>query len=329
MENPLISVIIPAYNAEETIEKCILSLLEQDYSNFEIVVINDESTDQTNSIVQSMLNKHDCIRMYEIPHSGLAQVRNVGIKSSKGQFISFVDADDVVKSDYLSYLMNLLITFNTDISSCQHSVIKINGDIHSNELAGFSRIYNSHDWFQKMLVRDHLDQTCWAKLYKKSIFDGIEFPPGKLFEDSATIYKTIMKSESIAVGSESKYDYILRNNSITTSSFNYGKLDLISATESMTEEIIRKYPDLYPEAMLRLSWSHTSVLNNILLSGNDKECNLLVNKLREQILAHQKFINSDLNPDRRLKLACFALKFGTKFYKNCLKMMVLKEQSGR
>lgn len=321
----LISVIIPSFNVEETIKRCILSLIEQDYSNIEILVIDDGSTDSTNAIVKELSSKYSFIKLYELPHNGVAHVRNIGIEVASGDFISFIDADDTVDFDYLSYLMDQLVTFKTDISSCQHSVVKRNGKTQSYEINDISKIYSSRDWLKKMLVRDHLDLTCCAKLYKKSIFDGIRFPEGKLFEDSSTIYKTIMESEAIAVGSKSKYNYILRNSSITTSGFNNGKFDLIFATDSMVDGITQKFPELYSEAILRMSWCYVSVLNSLLLSNNAREFNREITILQKGITSNRELINSDLNMDKRLKATTYALRFGISFYRDCLKLNSLKE----
>ncbi|MGI3100865.1 glycosyltransferase family 2 protein [Companilactobacillus alimentarius] len=320
MNTPLISIIVPTYNSESTIIECIRSLVKQTYPNKEIVIINDNSTDATLKKINQYFSNYSYIKVHTIKHGGISKARNTGILKSKGKYLTFVDPDDIVHDDYVEYMFNLIVKYGTKISSCQHTIYFENGTVKSNKLPVNESVLGSHDWLKYVLIRDKIDLSAWAKLYDRSLFYGIKYPEGKIFEDTAVTYRIILKSKKIAIGGKSKYNYIIRRNSITTSDFNLSKLDLISTTESMSNEIIDKYPDLYDATRLRLSWSYVSVLNSVLLNNNYKKYRELSRDLRKRILRNRRIINSDLNPDKRLVLSAFFLLFGVWFYRVSLKI---------
>ncbi|PMD68825.1 glycosyltransferase family 2 protein [Companilactobacillus nuruki] len=322
-KKPLISVIIPAYNVESTIEDCVNSVIKQDYKNKEIIIIDDKSKDKTLKIAKKLAQNVPYIRIYSIDHSGLSKVRNYGIEMSNGDYITFIDSDDTVESDYLSYLVYLIMKFNVNISSCQHKVVYSN-NIVDNKLNKNSRIWNSHDWIEGILARDKVDLSVWGKLYKKELFKNILYPEGKVFEDTFTTYKVVLKSGGVAVGSLSKYNYIIRDNSITTESFNKKKLDLLEATYEMVNEVLKIYPDLYNVSRLRICWASVSVINSILFSKRLKDYVYLIKDLKRSVLKNRNIVLSNLNKDFRLKIAAIFLSMGIPTYSALLKFYFRK-----
>lgn len=326
MNSPLISVIIPAYNVEKTIKRCLCSINNQTYKNIELIVIDDGSTDKTLKIIKGLFNNQNNVKIYSVNHVGIAEVRNIGIEKSAGDYITFVDSDDTVDNDYIEYLYKLLITFHTRISSCQHKVIYKNDKQRDNVLSLKSSIWSSHDWIEKTLTRDKVDLSTWGKLYDKHIFDDIHFPTGRLFEDTATTYRLVLEVGNIAVGSASKYNYILKNSSITRSSFNKNKLDLLYETKKMNDNVVAIYPDLKDKASLRMSWASVSILNSILSSNDTRQYNVLIEDLKDNVISDKKIILSKMNNDNRLKLSLFILECGLQTYRIFLKMYTLMKQ---
>ena len=316
---PLISVIIPIHNNEVTIEKCLRSVVNQTYRNKEIIIIDDASSDNTINIVKKVSNQSSDIKIYSNIGSGIANARNRGVAVSKGEYISFVDSDDTVNDDYLSYLFTLANRSHTKMSSCQHKIVRFS-KVDDKRIDEIPKVINSHDWIEDVLARKTLDLSTWGKLYKKELFENVSFPADKLFEDTSTTYKLVMSSRKIAIGNESKYNYVIRNNSITTSPFNVKKIDLIEATNEMVNDVLKSYPDLYDVSRLRITWAEISVLNSILLSNEGKKYTSLSKELTKEILDNRGYALSRKNPDKRLKFVVITLTAGLKNYKMFLNL---------
>lgn len=315
---PLISVVIPAYNSEFTINNCLKSVVNQTYKNLEIIVVNDASVDKTVDYVENFMLKYSNIKLISIKKGGLSVARNSGVSVSKGSYITFIDSDDTINKDYVEYLIGLINKFNTEISSCQHKIIK-GKNVIDNKINKNAFVMNDHDWLSGTLARNGVDLSAWGKLYKRELFENIRFPAGKLFEDTFTTYKFILKTQRIAIGTASKYNYFINKNSITTSAFTKSKLDLLEATDEMINNVLKIYPDLYPEAQLRISWASVSILNSLILDDKlDKYYNLTEN-LRYNVLSSRKYILSSINKDIRLSISCLILLMGVKRYKKVLR----------
>lgn len=212
---PKISVIVPVYNLEEEISKCILSLLLQKFSDFEVIAIDDGSTDNSLSILKELSKKWgEKLEVFHRKNHGLSSSRNFGIKKAKGDFIAFVDGDDFVDPDFLGKLYQSIKESNSDIA-----------------VSGFTEFFDekTRDFSQKRKVltgveatrkllreQENLDILSWNKLYKKELFRGISFPEKRNHEDNLTTYKLYYKAEKVSYIESPLYNYVRRENSITT-----------------------------------------------------------------------------------------------------------------
>lgn len=260
---PLISIVLPVYNVEKYLERCLKTVIAQTYKNIEIILVNDGSTDGSLKICEEYKFADTRIKIINKENGGLSDARNVGIKNSAGEYITFIDSDDKVEFDYVEYLYNLIKNNHVDISVCAHTVVveKTNNNfiVPTDDILLSDKIA-----IKNMLYSDKVDTSAWAKLYKKSLFNNIKYPEGMLFEDIATTYKLFMKAKKIIFGSQSKYNYIIRKDSITTQKFNKKKFDLIIMTDLMAKEVLKVYPDLYKAVMRRRVYSRFSTLNHML-----------------------------------------------------------------
>lgn len=318
--SPLVSVVIPAYNVENEVRKCLESVICQTYQNLEIIIINDGSTDRTGKIIRECLRDVDESFIYDVSNGGLSSARNIGVKHSHGDLITFVDSDDYIDEDYVAYLVEMILNFDVDIASCQHRILLDENKCTDLQFNGKPEVWSSHRWLKGVLARNTVDLSAWGKIYKRSLCLKFPFPTGKLYEDTFTTYKDVLEAGCIAVGNESKYTYKIRLNSISRSSFSKSSLDLIKATEKMTVDTLRVFPDLKPEVRLRRSWAYTSVLNAILTSNKENEYTQLVDDLRVNIIHSRPVILSRKNIDRRLKLVVLALSAGLRPYILLLKL---------
>lgn len=306
----LVSIIVPVYNVEKYIQRCLDSLLVQTYKRIEILLVNDGSTDHSLAICERNAEKDDRIRVYTKPNGGLSDARNFGILKSEGEWLSFVDSDDYVDSDYIEYLYSILQNGHASMAICQHRVVFSSGKVHTNLYRGRS-VIDAHTALERMLYHDGIDTSACAKLYPKKYFDKVSFPKGKLFEDIATTYKTFLLSDRIAVGEQAKYNYMFRTDSIVNNDFSPQKIDLISMTESMATDVESVYPDLKQATLRRIIYAYISTLNQ--MRGSRKHLEMR-NEIISKIRRYRKSILSDRRAPFRDKAAVMLISVNYLLY---------------
>ena len=311
MNQPLISVILPVYNVEAYLPHCMESLFAQQYPNLEFVLVDDGSGPECAALCDEIAARDARAVVYHKPNGGLSDARNYGIRRARGAYITCVDPDDYVDEDYISVLYDLVVQFGTAMSVCQHYVHLPNGKVQRLGGEGAERM-DAETCISRMLYHDVIDTSAWAKLYRRDLFDGIEYPVGKLFEDIGTTYRLMMKSGEIAVGYAPKYHYIIRPGSIVTGAFNEKKLDLLELTDRMAADVTAAFPALAGAALRRQVYARFSTLNQML----SQEPTEMRDEIIRFICAHADKILRDPKAPRRDKLAIRALKLGFPAYRS-------------
>ena len=229
--HPLISVLMPVYNVKDYVAEAIESILKQTYTNFELIIINDGSTDGSGSIAEAYKAKDKRIKLYHIENGGLANARNLALSYAQGEFVTFVDSDDTVKEDYLECLYEGLSKYNADISFCSYYRYVeeekmyyfpiLEEGYEKKEFSGleaYQNYYNPVNGYNISLV------VPWGKLIKKELFNHITFPAGKPLEDSYTIYKLYLLTDKIVYINKHLYIYRIRPNSLMTQNWTKEKI---------------------------------------------------------------------------------------------------------
>lgn len=241
--NPLVSVVIPVYNVEPYLHECVTSVVEQTYTNIEIILVDDGSTDSSGTLCDEFALSDSRICVFHKKNGGLSDARNYGIRRSHGSLISFIDSDDYVSPDYIMHLYQALVRGKTDIATTSICIFR-EGEPpkeHKRDTAEF-HVYDACEALEDMLYMRHLEPNAFPKIYKKELFDTIQYPVGKLYEDIATTTKLIDKAGKIAYLDENDYYYRIRPNSIQTASFNPKKLDLLDQLNVVKSIVQTKYP---------------------------------------------------------------------------------------
>lgn len=313
MYKDLISVIIPVYNAEKYLNKCINSILLQTYKNIEILLVNDGSTDNSQEVCEEFRNKDRRVKVIYKENGGASDARNVGIKNSNGKYITFVDSDDTVEENYIEYLYNLLENYSTNMSIAAYSVISNEKSINIGK--GYKEeLLDVKECLDRLLCEKGFTVSPCSKLYDKSLFDDIEYPKGKLFEDNETTYRLIMKCHKIAYGNKSIYNYYKRENSAMTSEFNMKKMDLIELSDKMCDNIESKYPELKCSTDKKRVTARFSILRQILVGKLDNEQKIVVKEIKKYIKSSKWQILKNPKIDKRDKIALISLMFGNGFF---------------
>lgn len=242
----LISVVVPVYNVENFIDKCIDSIEQQSYQNLDIILIDDGSTDNSGKICDEWASRDKRIKVIHKENGGLSDARNVGIEIAKGKYVTFIDSDDYILPGFIKYLYDLIENNNADISVCQ----LINVDENNFELSkGGNQIdivvEGNQECMKEYLSGNAIDTVAWRKLYRSALFkSGIRYPIGKYHEDVWTTYKLIASCDTIAIGSKALYAYRQRNGSIVNSSFSPKHMDAVYGAIERQKFIEKYYPKL-------------------------------------------------------------------------------------
>ena len=302
---PLISIVVPAYNVEKYIKACLDSIIIQTYSNFEVIVINDGSTDQT----EKMLNEYESnpkIRIFSQENGGLSAARNRGLKFANGELVCFIDSDDSVKSDYLEKLATPFFEdLNVDITVCgyQEKIEKseINHVLKSQKITGYQATKDL------LIKQQDFDVLAWNKLYRKKLFSNnhIEYPAGQIHEDNLTTYKLFSHAQKVVYISDVLYIYQRTHSEITKNLYSKEKtLKRLQVKEQMAIEAGQylQDPDLKRSAEVALLLAYFAFL--------DHAINRRIEKSYYQVYLKKikKLSSSQFNNPFLTKKLCFYLK---------------------
>lgn len=230
--NNMISLIIPVYNVEKYLRKCLLSVKEQTFQDYEVVIVNDGSTDHSADIIREFAAADDRIKYFEIPNGGVGNARNYGVRQSKGEYICFLDSDDYMEPDCLERLINTLEEKQSDIAICNNYDVDEDGNV----LFEYKNIYSKNPTSLLGEPRILFNRACpWGKLFKSQLFDGMEFVCNEIAEDVRLIPKLYYKAEKIAFCDKPLINYVQRKNSLINGSGVKKNLHLVNAFNDLIE----------------------------------------------------------------------------------------------
>ena len=224
MESNLISVIVPAYNIAEFLPRCLESILNQTYSNLEVIVISDGSTDGTDNVIKEYAEKDTRIVPIFKVNSGVSDTRNKGLEIAKGDYIGFVDGDDYIEPNMYEILLNNAIENDADISHCGYQMVfPTRVDYYYN--TGKKVTQDNKKGIRDIIVGDYVEPGIWNKLYRLDILKELRMPPDiKINEDVIFNFYAFVNSQKSVYEDLPFYHYILRKGSAATSKIDQNKL---------------------------------------------------------------------------------------------------------
>lgn len=319
---PKISIIVPVYNCEKYISNCINSILEQSFKDFELILVDDGSSDRSSEICESFAKKDNRVRAIHQPNSGVSRARNRGLDEAQGEYIGFVDGDDCIDKEMYEQLYKNLADNNADISICGivNYFIKKDGTtekIRQSQIDGFW-IFSGEQALKEALQSRLYSVNPVNKLFKRKLFDNLRYPEGKISEDAFLIPIVVFKACKVVYDSKPMYYYLRRENSITTSNFSDNDWDVVEAYENHLNMVSEKVPNLKKVAKFRYLWAYTYVIDKIMLSENSenylKDFNKAFDFIKKNIL--QIIFNPYFSLKR--KIAVTVLLINKKIYKKMI-----------
>ena len=291
MNKPLVSIIIPVYNVEKYLKKCLDSVVNQTYNNLEIILVDDGSTDKSPEICDEYAEKDSRIVVVHKRNNNDSSARNVGLDIFKGEFVAFVDSDDYAESDYIEYLYNLLKDNKADISCCNYIEIDEYGNYKKVKNYENQIINGNKNCIKDIVNHENLTYTIWGKLFSRKFFIKERFK-GICCQEVMLLLNILSKCNSIYVSREPKYFYLIRKDSISHSIV-FNKLEhRIKVHYELVAFIHKNFTDLDKYAKYD-SFHLSNILIRKIILSNFNPINLI--KSKNQLV--NNFLNNNYKKD--------------------------------
>ena len=296
MINSLISVIVPVYNVDKYLNRCIDSIINQSYKNLEIILVDDGSTDNSGSICDSYKLKDERVIVIHKKNSGQSMARVKGLEIASGDYVAFVDSDDLININTFEIQLNNLLLNDADISICKF--IKFN-DLDEKKIICLANsltkvedyeinCVNNEYALSECLSTKNYTASLWGKLYKKSVFHNINFPQGSEMEDWAVVVDIMLNSKKVVLFDGELYYYYQRDNSTIHSGFKEKDLLLESIFIRNLDLVDKNFPNLHNQAKTNLTANYFYVLDKMIKSQvideYKDEFNVILSKLKNDFL---------------------------------------------
>lgn len=284
----MISIIVPVYNAEKYIERCIESILNQTYRDIEVIAINDGSTDSSGSILEGLATSDSRLKVINKENSGVSDTRNAGLMAASGEYIGFVDADDYLDKSMYEKMIKVLSEYNADICCCgyRQEFNDYHYDLASEgvrELNGPSEILSC---YLRQDIRSGIGDGNWNKLFRKSVLNNIRYKKCANGEDIDFQYKAFKNAGKLICIPDILYHYVANDESATGSEFKLNKTSILKVAQDILDDVLSNYPELSEEAYaFYLTWN-LSLLQKITESrkteDSKKYAKIIANNLAEK-----------------------------------------------
>ena len=263
--NKLISVVVPVYNVEEYLNRCIDSIINQTYKNIEIILVDDGSKDKSGDICDEYAKKDRRVKVFHKKNGGLSDARNYGIKKATGYYISFVDSDDWLEKDIYEKCMNINKDYDADIINFAIQMNHSDGKYYNQSIKEEKVLYDNDGLIYLNSFRN-LDISACNKIFKISLFSDIIFPFGKLCEDCYIMFKLFHKAKTVLVVPFIGYHYFKRKGGLTLN--NNINLDYLYAYEEQMNYIRNNIPELSVIGESSYAFANVTMFNNAITKKN-------------------------------------------------------------
>lgn len=300
--NKLLSVIVPVYNVEKVLKRCVDSILAQDYTPMEVILVDDGSPDKCPQICDEYATKDKRIKVVHKTNGGVSSARNVGLDKAVGEYISFIDSDDSILPNMYSEMIEQLEQNKLDIIECKAQRVKKGVVKHSAD-KGNLIICNAKEELIDCLKND--GGSVWSKIYKKQVIGTVRFPEGRVFEDTVAMFKFIANAKVIGFFNKTFYNYYYNYSSITQTSFKtkarwdyvLARKDALDYTIEHNLPCVKECESMYAKALL-------SCLTAVYADGTQEEKKYYIPKIKTILLGlrDKEGINCKLNSKYRLWL---------------------------
>ena len=310
-----ISVIVPVYNVEAYLERCVESILQQTYAHFELILINDGSTDSSGQICDHLASQYENIKVYHIENAGVSNARNMGIQLATGSWVTFIDSDDFVTQDYLATLASAVEGLNVGfvIAPLHHIKNGIVTDIPSH--SGKTELWSTEETMKELLMTTRTSFFPVAKLFKRDLLADDKFNTNyHLAEDALFLTELLLKTRCSCVFIDKPVYYYDHREGSATTSVNRHVFDTIEVYKQIIAQVSQAFPNLKYELINRECWSYITVYDKIIFTSRE-EYQKEKAELRTWIVQHRREIWKDAYFTTFRKVAILSLVISPWLYK--------------
>lgn len=309
-----LSIIVPVFNKEKYIDNCIQSILSQTFKDFELILVNDGSTDSSGFKCDCYKNMDNRIIVFHQENQGVSSARNKGISIATGDYIGFVDADDTIDVNMYETLIDNATSNNADIAICRLNTSE-KPTIHLNRKN--VEVFNRNEGLSAFF-KGELDYGAYNKIYKKTIVKNLQFE-GRMFEDVFYTFRALLLSNKAVLNQNKMYNYFIRDNSVSISKFSLKYLDLVYVTKKIVNIVLEKMPAHLEAAKVFDFVTNMFLLNKILLAGEKyymNEYKMIVERLN----GYSVFLNETKAINKKHRIAYHLFTNNSKAYLVILKI---------
>ena len=310
---PLLTVVIPVYNVEKYLKRCVESVLVQEWHNYDILLVDDGSTDSSPQICDDYAKVYDFISVIHKENGGLSEARNTGILHAKGDYVYFPDSDDWLEPQTFKELAEVLESQEFEIVSFNREFVKGEEDaIVSDPLV--TQVFEGKDAFVQMLKHSYITGFANDKIYKKSLFidNNISFPKGKYYEDLGTNYKLFLSAKNVFATNQKYYHYLIDNPDSITQSWNEKKFsDMFGFyKEVFYSDFVRSQLNKEELQISQLYYVNglVHILASLYKSKLDKQYIEITNEVKQELLKNSVSLSQMKYQPNKLKYVLFRLK---------------------
>ena len=310
---PLLTVVIPVYNVEKYLKRCIESILIQEWKNYDILLVDDGSTDNSPQICDGYAKAYDFISVIHKKNGGLSAARNTGISNAEGEYVYFPDSDDWIEPDTFIALAEVVESQKFDIISFNREFVKGEEDaIVSDSLV--TQVFEGKDAFVQMLRHSYITGFANDKIYRKSLFtdNDIQFPIGKYYEDLGTNYKLFLSAKKVYATNQKYYHYLIDNPDSITQSWNEKKFrDMFGFyKELFYSDFVRSQLNKEELQMSQLYYVNglVHILASLYKSKLDKKYIEITNEVKQELLKNRVSLSQMKDQPNKLKYVLLRLK---------------------
>ena len=319
ISDKLISIIVPVYNVEKYLKKCVYSILNQSYKNLEVILVNDGSTDNSGKICDELSREDSRINVYHKDNGGLSDARNYGVAKANGEYVGFVDSDDYIDQYMYENLYKAIRKYNTQIAECGITRVYKNNKLRPHyDGEEYSLVVDREGYLKEYLENRKVYGAAVCKLLSIDLAKVLKSPDGKVYEDVFYTLELLKKVDKYTLISGNYYYYYIRGNSITTKTFSSRDMDYIEIIDKIGEYTLNNYTKLKEKLFIRQGFAYLSIFNQIIQLNDYRqipEYSILIGKLKN---IRSNIIFNKLAP-KSLKIAIILLNINEGLYKKVLK----------
>lgn len=313
MDNlPLISLIVPVYNMMGLLEKCMEGVLAQTYPRLEIILVDDGATDGSGALCDAYAESDSRVLAVHRENGGLSAAKNTGLLHATGEYVTFVDADDRIEPDYTQTLYDLCIRHQVPLAACNHHIIYPRQRSTRFPVGEEECTLEAPEALENVCYQQKPDVSSWGKLYAASLFDGLRFPEGQIYEDTAVFADIMLRAGRMAYTPRPLYHYILRSDSLSHGAYNRTRMDYIASVRRLCDTLQSQYPQLEQAALCRRVFAALSVRRYLV--GCAKEHKPVRKELESYVKKNARTVLGDPRVPKRDKIAVLAVLTGPWVY---------------